>query len=108
MNYFLLIICLFPLLGLTNSSEHTQSYLEHWPHDKNRDYYFYDDRTFGMVLDFLEPCQKMTTAQFRYQLKKRNDVIKCIGEWCIEGEFKCKQGDSRNCYNTFDNIIPFL
>jgi len=106
MNQFLLIIFLCPLLGLTNSSEHTQSYQDHWLHGKNRDYYFYDEMTFGMDLDFLEPCKEMTAQEFRSQLKKaqRQDLIKCTGAWCIEGEFKCKQHDSQTCYNV-EHII---
>ena len=31
--------------------------------------------------------------------------IKCLGKWCIDKQWKCNFGDSKNCYNV-EHIIP--
>lgn len=62
---------------------------------------FYVQETFGINLANklgLDPC---TPIKYRYQFKKivGDANIKCTGEWCIDGDFKCTQRDKRNCYH---------
>lgn len=42
-----------------------------------------------------------TTATYK---KTLSSTVSCTGNHCVDGEWKCKKGDSRNCYNV-EHII---
>lgn len=62
----------------------------------NIQYYAYDPRT------YLNQSITMTRDQYRALIQR---TIPCTGFWCIDSQWKCIIGDSRNCYNV-EHIIP--
>lgn len=91
---------LFTLLFISGilGKEHTTVYEENWETTKNRNYMFFDDRTFGKDI-FDDPCILINNNQ-KYQ-KFINEKINCLGKWCVNQQFSCK---SKPCYEV-DHII---
>jgi len=63
---------------------------------ENLDYYYFDPNT------YTESIIPMTNDVFRQYIINN---IKCLGKWCIDKQWKCNFGDSKNCYNV-EHIIP--
>ena len=81
--------------------EHTKTYKEQWITTGNKNYYFYDIRTFGQ--NSIDPCTviKRNTI-FRDNYVNKN--ILCEGIWCINKAFKCNRYKTQTCYNV-EHII---
>lgn len=83
--------------------KHTKEYEENWDKTKNENNYFYINETYGMDI-YENPCEEIKyNEKYRKYIKK---IIGCEGEWCIEGEFKCKKDGkrTRECYEA-EHII---
>lgn len=63
---------------------------------ENLDYYYFDPNT------YIESIIPMNNDVFRQYIRNN---IKCLGKWCIDKQWKCNFGDSKNCYNV-EHIIP--
>lgn len=91
---------MFVLLLLTNvvlaenCSDRTKYYEE--SELNNADYYYFDPRTYSF-----DALDKIDRDGFRKMTKA---TIKCTGIWCVDGEWKCNNGNS-NCYHV-EHIIP--
>ena len=97
----LFIIMLFLSYMQYCKCEHTKTYKEHWITTGNKNYYFYDIRTFGQ--NSINPCTviKRNTI-FRDNYVNKN--ILCEGIWCINKAFKCNRYKTQTCYNV-EHII---
>jgi len=54
----------------------------------------HDSSTFGM--DMPDPCRPMSTRQFRDLVNAR---VRCTGDYCVDGTFKCNVGATADCYH---------
>ena len=95
-----LILVLFScLLVCTRAYQHTKVYSLLWTNNTNYD--FFDLRTFGLDL-YDNPCTPITRSQiFRSTV---NRLVPCIGQWCIDEQYKCLQYGDKNCYHV-EHII---
>lgn len=90
-NIFLFTIALIYLkfINANNISseivyDHTSIYVEKWDVNRNDNNLFFDSYTFGIYLNFLNPCARMTNYIFRYHVNKH---MNCNGKWCRNGKF---------------------
>jgi hypothetical protein len=49
----------------------------------------------------LEKDNIVTPTKYRQHLR---ESMKCNGKWCVDGDWKCRRGNSRDCYNV-EHII---
>lgn len=97
---FFVLLCI--LFGST-----TKIFTELWRGKQSNDnYYFYDERTFGINI-YSDPCTKINDNNVFRKYIKNN--IKCVGQWCINNDWICsdtKKGvkKSNNCYHV-EHII---
>lgn len=81
-------------------SKNTNCFTNFYQENQGNPDSFFDKNTFGIDLATqlgLDPCTPTSRYLFKKYVDRSN--IKCTGPWCVNGEFKCQQGDSRNCYN---------
>lgn len=60
----------------------------------NYNYYYFDPRTYNESAELIDP-----------RTYKNRLTVACIGQWCVDGQWKCKYGDTQNCYHV-EHIIP--
>lgn len=90
-----MLFFLFLIVNANNlCDERTDLYNIHGNYNLNS--YYFDGRTYTESLDI------MTRQNYRYYIKNK---LSCIGEWCIEGQWKCIIGNSQECYNA-EHIVP--
>lgn len=95
-------LVVFVVLFVSVSSQHTKEFNENWELRGNTNSYFFHPDTFGLNI-YPDPCTKVTKrSDFIKQINLELDM--CEGQWCIDESFKCRFGDSRNCYN-MEHII---
>jgi hypothetical protein len=97
-------LLLLPWLFLCIRAEHTQSFDESWAESGNENSLFFDQQTFGYLTGNDNICRKLSpvsNTKFRDYI---NLQFNCTGQHCINNQFICEQGDSRNCYNV-EHII---
>lgn len=90
---WLLLICIW-IVKANNCDERTLIYKSHI--NDNTNYYYFVPQT------HMAGTAKMNAQDYRTYVK---DVFGCTGKWCVEGQWKCNIGDSKNCYNV-EHIIP--
>lgn len=88
------MLFLFITIVLADScSDHTRYYDE--IKLGNQDYYYFDPRTHHPY-----SLDKASRDTYRKMIKEQ---IKCIGKWCVDGEWKCS--GNNDCYHV-EHIIP--
>lgn len=96
------LFCILACLNLSLGTKHTQVYLD-YKAGRFKDTIFLKNTFIPQQQKaYYDPCRNITRPEYIQILKNLN--IKCSGSWCIDGEFKCKSGDSINCYN-MEHII---
>lgn len=85
----------------TSVYKHTKTYLE-WKSGTFFHEDFFSRDTYLGHYPKLDPCTVLTKNQYIKLLKDNGG--KCSGKWCIDGEWKCRSGDSQECYN-LEHII---
>ena len=64
--------------------------------------YFNINSYYFDISTYTEETTSMTAQIYRDYIK---NTIQCTGKWCVENQWKCLPGDSKNCYNV-EHIIP--
>lgn len=85
---------------LNSTQEHSQIYQE-WKQGRFHETLFLPQTYLGFEEDVrCQPLSDDSTErrnQYVGLLRQRN--IGCSGSWCIEGQFRCRYGNSQDCYN---------
>ena len=78
---------------------HSKFYLDNIKYN-NDNYQFFDPNTFGIDI-YEDPCEPIKNINFK---NKINIVSECIGLWCVNKSFNCKNHMTQECYNV-EHII---
>jgi hypothetical protein len=93
----LLYVLLFQYVVCESCDDKTTVYLSRFKTGSgNQNYFYFDPDTYNYSLE--------TTTNEKFRRLMKNNV-KCTGKWCVDGEWKCKLGNNRDCYNV-EHIIP--
>lgn len=84
------------LLMIVVQTKHTSYYNEWKAGNFNHDDFF--QRNTYLPFSNIDPCMEINSREDYINLLKQLN-IKCEGKWCINGEWKCKYHNSRDCYN---------
>jgi hypothetical protein len=114
--YRLIVVCVM----FTYSHALNTDFFEHnWLSKGNRDYLFFDNRTFGINYP-IDPCTLVDSMDFRAYVNnatlcrglwcvRTNNSTSCSpppDTWCVRGTFSCMEYNNVLCYNPTHIIHP--
>ncbi len=91
----MLIFLLFLIVSADDSCE-KRTKIYDLNGNSNANYFYFDERT------YLETAENITPQNYKNNII---NTIPCTGIWCIDKQWKCQFGNSRDCYNV-EHIVP--
>jgi len=94
----MLCFLLFLIVNADDSCE-KRTKIYNYNENSNMNYFYFDERT------YTENTKSMTPQAYKDNIRS---TINCTGVWCVDKQWKCNIGNTRNtrdCYNV-EHIIP--